>query len=108
MNIMKLAAIVVSFIIAYLIGYIVNSALGGYSKYPEMDGRDRYSGSISMANAIKWKPVLGDWLVHDGDAWGYIFYPMLMWDRGNWHKTHYITDKDFFEWAKTVPKDQWK
>lgn len=63
---------------------------------------------LSMCDAIKWKPVYGDWLVNDGDVWGYVFYPLLMLDREYWHETHYITDEDFFEWARNVPKDKWK
>ena len=108
MKIRNVSGIVVALIVVYVVGYIINSSMGWYGRNPEMDGRDRYTGSISMANAIKWKPMLGDWLVHDGDAWGYIFYPMIKWDRKYWHKTHYVTDKDFFEWAKTVPEKQWK
>ena len=104
-KVLKISAVIV---LVYCIGYAINSINGGYGKVPEIDGRDRYAGGLAMATAIKWKPVLGNWLVHDGDYWGFVFYPLLMLDRTYWHETHYITDMDFFEWAQTVPGDKWK
>lgn len=99
----KLVAVVLACSIAYVVSYAVNSFLGGYWMKPERDTHDRYSFGLSMFTAINWQPRVGYHSRFVTDALGHFYAPLIRVDRRLVHPTHYLSEKDCFEWCDNLP-----
>jgi len=90
----------------YLLAYIIDSSLGGYSLAPERDGKNRFKpefGGLSITDAILWQPRFGHQSLGRLDFWGAVFSPLIAVDRAVFHHTHYMMDAEFENWLKSLP-----
>lgn len=98
----RLLGVVLTCTAAYVVSYVVNSSLGGYWMKPERDTRDRYSFGLSMFTAFNWQPRVGYNSSFVTDAVGYFYAPLIRGDRWLLHPTHYLSNKDCFDWCDNL------
>ncbi len=86
--------------VLYIGSFALNSYYGGYWNKLERDGRDRWAVGLSMPTAILWQPRFGYWAPFRADLLGTFYSPLIRLDRSFVHVTRYVSDPDFYEWAR--------
>lgn len=83
-------------IAGYLIVYAILSGMGRY--YPAQSGRMRWSSGLSVTDMQIWQPSAARWRPYTnsdgiqtskGNALGYLFSPLIRFDRAVFHPTEY-------------------
>jgi hypothetical protein len=87
--------------------FALNSFSGGYWNKLERDGHDRWSFGLSMHTATLWQPRYGYWALYRSDWLGAFYSPLIRLDRRFIHHTHYVSDPEFSDWAKTLTVADW-
>jgi hypothetical protein len=91
----------------YIAAYLVNSSLGGYYLTPVADSTRRYPdalGGLGLPLALQWQPKVGFYNNNECTFFGYVFLPMISWDRRDWHKTRYADEPGIFDWVEEIRK----
>jgi hypothetical protein len=76
----------------YLMTYILNSISGGYWLKPVSGGSFTYNSGLSAPTAILWQPYYGYNSPYKISLLGWLYYPLIKFDRTWWH-----TNKDLIK-----------